>query len=126
MPPPLLDPDFDAERLLVFGERLRRVRAWRGYSQETLALQAGLTRSYVARLEGGRISPGLLRVWDLAEALGVSLPELLGEEEPESFKGDRWPHPYRMARRLRSGWPPERGAATQGTRRPRKPTAAPR
>jgi transcriptional regulator with XRE-family HTH domain len=91
MPPPLVDPEFSQQRLQLFGQRLRRLRTWREFSQDELAKRAGFSRDYVAKLESGRMSPGLLRLWDLADALGIRLPELFENDLPESWAGLRSP-----------------------------------
>lgn len=73
-------------RLREFGLRLKQLRTWRHLTQESLADKAGLSAQYIARLEQGRMSPGLLRLWDLADALGIRPAELLEEDFPASWK----------------------------------------
>lgn len=61
------------------GANLRRVRELRGYTQDALAVVAGVTRGYVASIEGGRITnPGAYTLYALAGALGVTVEALLG------------------------------------------------
>lgn len=60
-----------------FGIRLREARTSRGMSQATLAERAGLTSSYLGRLERGLSSPGIDMVERLAEALGMTAADLL-------------------------------------------------
>lgn len=60
-----------------FGGRLREARTSRGMSQATLAERAGLTSSYLGRLERGLSSPGIDLVERLAEALGMTAADLL-------------------------------------------------
>ena len=62
-----------------FGKQLQRFRADRGLTQEQLAVTAGLTRSFVIRMEQGQYDPALSTLVRLAKALRVSVPELLGE-----------------------------------------------
>jgi len=62
-----------------FGKQLQRLRADRGLSQEQLAVQAGLVRIYVTKLESGQHDPSLSTLVRLAKVLKVSLTELLGE-----------------------------------------------
>ncbi|QZH66428.1 helix-turn-helix domain-containing protein [Mycolicibacterium farcinogenes] len=63
-------------RLLV-GGRIRALRVQRGMTQEGLALASGVTRNVLIDVEHGR--RGLLyeRLFDLADALGVPVSELL-------------------------------------------------
>lgn len=66
------------ERLTGLGERIRKLRALRGWSAETLALEAGLSMSMIYALEKGRRpNPRVRTVAAISEALDVSLSELL-------------------------------------------------
>jgi len=56
---------------------VRLLRMMRGWSQEALALEAGLDRSYVGAVERGERNPTLASVERLAGALGVEVAELL-------------------------------------------------
>jgi transcriptional regulator with XRE-family HTH domain len=53
------------------------LRRSRGLSQEQLAYEAELDRTYVSSCERGRRNIGLLNIHRLAEALGVGPEELL-------------------------------------------------
>jgi DNA-binding XRE family transcriptional regulator len=56
------------------------VRSWRrvrGLTQKQLAVGARLPRTYISRIENGRIIPGLVTLERVAEALSVNLPLLL-------------------------------------------------
>jgi len=61
----------------TFAANLRRLRADKGWSQEELAFEAGVNRSYLARVEAGRPYVGLEIIGRLAEALEVEPAELL-------------------------------------------------
>jgi transcriptional regulator with XRE-family HTH domain len=65
------------ERLAKFGEMVRMLREARGWSQEELAAQAELHRTYVGGVERGERNPTLLIVFKLARALGVPAATLL-------------------------------------------------
>ena len=56
---------------LVFASNVRRLRSERGLSQCRLAVQAGLDRSYLSRLENARNSTRLELLAKLADVLGV-------------------------------------------------------
>ncbi|MBT9548237.1 MAG: helix-turn-helix transcriptional regulator [Candidatus Sericytochromatia bacterium] len=58
--------------LLLFGRRLRSWRKAKGWSQEKLALAAGLDFSYVNEIENGKLNPGLLTLLILSNALEIS------------------------------------------------------
>lgn len=55
----------------LFGARVRQVRKARGLSQESLAYEAGLDRTYVGGVERGERNVSLLNICKLAKALGV-------------------------------------------------------
>ncbi|MGH8194150.1 MAG: helix-turn-helix domain-containing protein [Woeseiaceae bacterium] len=56
--------------LREFGERVRSAREGRGWTQEDLAAEAGLDRTYVGGIERGERNLALLNVNKLAIALG--------------------------------------------------------
>lgn len=60
------------ERPPRVGPALRALREGAGLSQETLALRAGLHRTYVGLVERGERHPTLLTVTRLLDALGVT------------------------------------------------------
>lgn len=63
----------------ILGRNVRAVRLRRGLSQEQLAFEAGMKRSYVSDLERGTRNPSVKAIGRLAAALGVDPPELLRE-----------------------------------------------
>jgi transcriptional regulator with XRE-family HTH domain len=65
-------------RQIEFGDRVRAQRQRLDLSQEALAAQASINRTYIASLEGGRRNPSLDLMARLATALGVDLGELVG------------------------------------------------
>lgn len=67
-----------------FAERLRQLRRSRGMSQTKLATRAHIHWTYVGRLERGMAAPGLDLIGQLAEALNVSVAELLPLKPVES------------------------------------------
>ena len=67
----------DAPRL--FGARVQELRAQRGISQEELAFQSGLHRTYVSSVERGRRNVSLVTVYRLAAALEVPVVALFSE-----------------------------------------------
>jgi transcriptional regulator with XRE-family HTH domain len=65
---------------VAFGQRVRHYRSTRGLSQEALALQSGLHRTYISSLERGQRNVSLDNIHKLAEALGVLPSDLLASD----------------------------------------------
>jgi transcriptional regulator with XRE-family HTH domain len=63
----------------VFGSRLRALRAQRDLPQEELAALSGLTRASIANIERGRQRVLLHQVIRFAEALQVTVADLIPE-----------------------------------------------
>ena len=61
----------------VFAANLRRLRHEKGLSQDDLAYEAEVSRSYLSQLEKGALYASLKIIGKLAEALGVEPAELL-------------------------------------------------
>jgi transcriptional regulator with XRE-family HTH domain len=62
---------------ILFGRRLRELRKQAGLSQEALAYESGLDRSYVGGVERGEYNISLLNICLLADALNLPPAELL-------------------------------------------------
>jgi transcriptional regulator with XRE-family HTH domain len=82
-----------ASRRLI-ASNIRRLRTAVGLSQEALAVDAGVDRSYMSRLERGTVSVGVDVLERIADALGCKLGELFrepaeGEDEPRPLRGGR-------------------------------------
>lgn len=63
--------------LVALGAAIRRLREARSISQERLALDAEVDRSYVGRVERGDNAVAVLTLVRLAAALGVSASTLM-------------------------------------------------
>ena len=73
---------------------LRRLRVARGLSQENLAVDAGIDRSYVSRLERGIENPTIAVLEQLAQALEAGVGDFFiaprpGEARPMPLPGGR-------------------------------------
>ncbi|MRG94278.1 helix-turn-helix domain-containing protein [Polyangium spumosum] len=68
------------------GEVMRRCRAARGWSQAVLAEHLDVSVDYVGLLERGERVPSIPVLLLIAERLGVSAAELLGERELEDWE----------------------------------------
>lgn len=73
--------NLDAGIALAFGKTAQRRRLQVGLSQEALALETGIERSYISRLERGLSQPTLLVLLKLAKGLGCDAGELLAPVE---------------------------------------------
>lgn len=62
---------------ILFGRRVAEVRRLKGWSQEKLALESGMARSYVGGVERGQRNIALINICKLAETLGISPGELM-------------------------------------------------
>jgi transcriptional regulator with XRE-family HTH domain len=60
-----------------FGKRVRQLRVERSLSQEGLALQCDLDRSYIGGVERGERNVSLVNIHRIAAALNVEPAELL-------------------------------------------------
>lgn len=61
----------------LLGRNVRRYRKLKGMTQEQLALEAGMDRSYVSDLERGERNPSVRALGRLAAALSVEPMSLL-------------------------------------------------
>jgi transcriptional regulator with XRE-family HTH domain len=84
-PPTELPARDNLRGVLAFNIRLLRAR--KGWSQEALAFECGLDRTYVSAVERSRWNVSLSNIEAIANALGVSPWMLL--RPPEREKGKR-------------------------------------
>jgi transcriptional regulator with XRE-family HTH domain len=66
----------DRRSLAAFGGAVRRARERQRISQEDLAFEAGLDRTYISGVERGRRNPTVVSIRKIALALGTK-PSLL-------------------------------------------------
>ena len=69
---------------VLFGRRLAQVRKQKGWSQEKLALESGIARSYLGGVERGQRNIALINICKLAEALDVPVGELFVFDQTDS------------------------------------------
>ena len=79
--------DSDTSFFKTFGERITALRKTQGLTQASLGDLMGVDQTAVASYESGRRRIPLSRLGMLANALRVSLPELLEEEAPVGKPG---------------------------------------
>lgn len=70
----------------VFAANLRRIRNAKGMSQDTLAYEANVSRSYLSKIEKGAFYVSLKVIGRLADALEVEAVELLMTAERKPRK----------------------------------------
>jgi transcriptional regulator with XRE-family HTH domain len=75
-----------AGSLKLLGERIRDLRKARGWSQERFADVCGVHRTYMGHLERGEKNVSFNTLVRLADALGITLSELLAEESSRAVK----------------------------------------
>ena len=76
-PPPPPEPVIVQEAHPNIAAGVRSWRQVRGLTQKQLATAAQLPRTYISRIENGRILPGLMTLERVAGALHIALPALL-------------------------------------------------
>lgn len=67
----------------VFGQVLRELRTRSGKTQEAVAFDAGLDRTYISMLERGLRQPSLETVLVLARALGIASSDIVAMVEAQ-------------------------------------------
>lgn len=65
-----------------FAAHLHTLRTLRGWSQQHLADQTGITRTAISHIENGRRGVPLAEAVALADALGVQLADLIRPASP--------------------------------------------
>ena len=66
------------------GLNVRQIRKERGWSQEDLAFESGLDRTYISGVERGIRNPTVLVLHEMAQALRVPAARLLDAPEPKA------------------------------------------
>ena len=75
---PQVSPD-PRQVLKDIGNRVRRLRAQRGMSRRVLAQSSGVSERYLATLEQGKANISIVRLVEIANAMGLPVAELLTE-----------------------------------------------
>jgi transcriptional regulator with XRE-family HTH domain len=82
----------------TIGWNLRRLRVGKGLSQERLALEAEIDRSYVGRVERGMENVTVATLEAFAKVLSVNVSALFAEIDPNGTM----PMPLRSGRKQRA------------------------
>ncbi len=81
---PAAPSDGDAAYLRMLGRRVRETRAMRGMTRKILSEASGLSQRYLAQVEAGEGNLSIIRLRQLAGAMGVPLSDLLTEGSERS------------------------------------------
>ncbi|MFF2886989.1 helix-turn-helix domain-containing protein [Paenibacillus sp. NPDC057967] len=68
----------------LVGDRVKEQRSLRGWNQEVLADNAGLTKSAVSKIENGNVSVAFESIHSICKAFEISIDELLDGQTPKS------------------------------------------
>lgn len=66
----------NARRIKTVGERVKKARKNKGYTQEELAEKIGLSTGYIGFIEQGQRLPSIKTADKLARILGIKLSDL--------------------------------------------------
>jgi transcriptional regulator with XRE-family HTH domain len=72
-----------APELIGLGERLRSLRAAKGWTFDELAERSGLSKPFLSRLESGNRQPSIAAVLTLARVFGVPMGSLFESHQEE-------------------------------------------
>jgi len=59
------------------GKNLKRIRTAKGITQGDIVRKLGMGRGFISNIENGKANPTLSTIAKLAEAIGVSVGELM-------------------------------------------------
>ena len=63
--------------LVAIGDAIRELRKQQGISQESLALSAGIDRSYLGGIERGEHNVALINLFRISNALKIKISDIL-------------------------------------------------
>lgn len=65
------------ELLKQLGRNIKAERVRKGYTQESFAEKAGVSREYISRIERGQENMSILKILNIAEILDTDIKNLL-------------------------------------------------
>ena len=74
------------------GTKIFTLRRNLSLSQAELAARCGVTQQFIQRLEAGNVNPSIQTARKLADVLGVTVDELIREEDEHDDQRDRSEH----------------------------------
>jgi len=66
-------------------DKVKFIRSFRGWTQETVADKLGISTHAYAKIERGETDVNLSRLQQIAQVMGIELPQLLGLNEKNVF-----------------------------------------
>ena len=73
--------DFNKARFLkTLGKQIARLRKSRGYSQDRVCLEAGLSRGALSKIEAGKVEPKISTLALISITIGVPLGKITSLE----------------------------------------------
>ena len=73
----------------TIGRIIRLHRTWKGFSSSELAERAGISSSYLSKVEGDKVNPSIALLSDIADALEMDLETLFKHESNDLPKEQR-------------------------------------
>ena len=67
----------DRDLLAKIGEKIRKYRSQKGYSQESFAFECDLDRTYYSSVERGERNISVLNLYKIAKTLGIKVGKIL-------------------------------------------------
>jgi len=61
------------------GKNIKMMRVFKDQNQAELSFKSGLDQSYLSRVENGTVNVTVVKLWQIAKALGCSVGELIPE-----------------------------------------------
>lgn len=72
----------------IIGNRIRKLRESKDYSQENMGMELGITAGAYAKIERGESDPSATRLIQLAEILGVDVSVFFQDTIPNKAEDD--------------------------------------
>lgn len=69
---------------VLVGRRIKRIRRYKGITQEDLAFSVGTSAAYISSIECAKKKPSLQKLYEIAEVLGVTINDLV-YDYPDEF-----------------------------------------
>ncbi len=70
------------------GKHLRKIRKLKGFTQETVFLESGVSRSHIAMIEAGKRDVSISALFKISRALKVDLKEIFSFDNIDKYSFD--------------------------------------